>query len=78
MGRDRATVRRRVRSSPGVRLTMQLSLFCGHVFRGAHLGVRKARRCILPPGHYGVHDDGGLSWMVGAKFADWRGRKVGG
>lgn len=54
----------------------QLSLFCGHVFRGAHLGVRKARRCVRAPGHYGVHDDTEVSWTVGCKWAAWRGRKV--
>jgi len=54
---------------------MQLSLFCGHVFRGAHLGVRKTRRCILTPGHYGSHWDSVVAWTVGCKWADWRGRK---
>jgi len=48
----------------------QLSLLCGHVYRG--------HRCVRLPLHFGVHDDGTLSWTVGMKWPNWRGRKVGG
>ena len=54
----------------------QLFLFCGHVYRGAHLGVRKTRRCIVERDHFGSHFDGEIHWTVGCRWANWRGGKA--
>jgi hypothetical protein len=51
-------------------MTAQMTLLCNHQYKG--------HTCVRLPDHYGVHDDGELSWTVGMKWPQRRGRKVGG